>query len=178
MKLKKKHIVLVGMTGVGKTTIGRFLSKEISYNFIDVDIEIERATNLKIKDFFKTYGENEFRKIEKSIFMTAFLKNKNTVFSPGAGIFSGKELQNVILNQSICIFLNARISFLVSRLKKNISNRPMLSEGKLEETLKQMYIKRVKYYAKSHITIDVEETSISDILSKILKALKNYEKIG
>ena len=54
----------------------------------------------------------------------------------------------------------------------------MLSEGKLEETLKQMYIKRVKYYAKSHITIDVEETSISDILSKILKALKNYEKIG
>ena len=76
-----------------------------------MDIEIERATNLKIKDFFKTYGENEFRKIEKSIFMTAFLKNKNTVFSPGAGIFSGKELQNVILNQSICIFLNARISF-------------------------------------------------------------------
>ena len=72
MKLKKKHIVLVGMTGVGKTTIGRFLSKEISYNFIDVDIEIERATNLKIKDFFKTYGENEFRKIEKSIFYDSF----------------------------------------------------------------------------------------------------------
>ena len=65
MKLKKKHIVLVGMTGVGKTTIGKFLSKEISYNFIDVDIEVEKATNLRIRDFFKTYGENEFRKIEK-----------------------------------------------------------------------------------------------------------------
>ena len=177
MELKKKIIVLVGMTGVGKTTIGRSLSKEISYDFIDVDIEVEKATNLRIKDFFKTYGEKEFRKIEKSIFMTAFFKKKHTVISPGAGIFSDTEIKDIILNQSICIFLNARVGFLVSRLKKNISNRPMLSEGKLEETLKQMYIKRIKYYAKSHITIDVEETSISDILSKILRALKNYEKI-
>ena len=177
MKLKKNNIVLVGMTGVGKTTMGRFLSKEISCSFIDIDIEIEKATNLKIKDFFKTYGEYEFRKIEKSIFIENFYKYKYSVISPGAGIFYDKEIIDIILNESTCIFLKAKIDYLISRLKKNISNRPMLNEGKLEETLKQMYTERIKYYAKSHITIDVEETSISDILSKILKALMHYEKI-
>jgi len=177
MKFKKKNIVLVGMTGVGKSTVGRLLSKEISYNFIDIDVEIEKATNLRIKDFFKTYGEQEFRKIEKSIFMTTFFKNKTSVISPGAGIFYDNEIRETIFNKSRCIFLKARIKYLISRLKKNISNRPMLKEGKLEETLKQMYIERLKYYAKSHITIDVEETSLSDILSKILKALKDYDRI-
>lgn len=177
MKLKKNNIVLVGMTGVGKSYVGRLLSKEISYNFIDIDVEIEKATNLRIKDFFKIYGEQEFRKIEKSIFMTTFFKNKTSVISPGAGIFYYKEIRDTIFNKSRCIFLKARISHLISRLKKNIANRPMLNEGKLEETLKQMYTERLKYYEKSHITIDVEETSISDILSKILKALKDYDRI-
>ena len=173
----KKNIVFVGMTGVGKTTMGKSLSKEISCDFIDIDVEIEKATNLRIKDFFKTYGEDEFRKIEKSTFMKFFFQNKYSVISPGAGIFYFKEIRDIILNESTCIFLRARIDYLIYRLKKNISSRPMLNEGKLEETLKQMYTERIKYYAKSHITIDVEETSISDILSKILKALKDYEKI-
>ena len=161
MKLKKNNIVLVGMTGVGKSYVGRLLSKEISYNFIDIDVEIEKATNLRIKDFFKIYGEQEFRKIEKSIFMTTFFKNKTSVISPGAGIFYYKEIRDTIFNKSRCIFLKARISHLISRLKKIL----------------QMYTERLKYYEKSHITIDVEETSISDILSKILKALKDYDRI-
>ena len=63
------------MTGVGKTTIGKNLSKEIKMNFCDIDFEIEKATNLKIKDFFKMYGENEFRRIEK-ITLLKFINSK------------------------------------------------------------------------------------------------------
>jgi len=63
VKFPQKNIIIVGMTGVGKTTIGRVLSKETGINFIDIDQEIEKITNLKIRDFFKIYGENEFRKL-------------------------------------------------------------------------------------------------------------------
>ena len=71
------------MTGVGKTTIGKTLSKEIKMNFCDIDFEIEKATNLKIKDFFKMYGE-KFRRIEKITLLKFINSKENYVISPGA----------------------------------------------------------------------------------------------
>ena len=71
MHLRKNNIVILGMTGVGKTTIGKILSKILKFKFIDVDYEIEKASNLKVYDFFSQYGENEFRKLEKKIFEIA-----------------------------------------------------------------------------------------------------------
>ena len=65
MTFKNKNIILIGMTGVGKTSIGKILAKEIKRDFHDVDHEIEKITNLKIKDFFQIYGEKEFRRLEK-----------------------------------------------------------------------------------------------------------------
>ena len=67
MTLKNKNIIIVGMTGAGKTTIGKILSKEISRNFFDIDQEIEKISNLKIRDFFRIYGDAEFGKSEKSL---------------------------------------------------------------------------------------------------------------
>ena len=80
MTFKNKNIIIVGMTGVGKTTIGKVLSKEISRNFFDIDQEVEKVTNLKIKDFFSIYGEPEFRRLEKSILIKLIKKEKNLLF--------------------------------------------------------------------------------------------------
>ena len=98
------------------------------------------------------------------------------IIASGAGILSDEEIKNIILNKCICIFLNANLSTLISRLKKNLSNRPKLSEGKLEEKLKQMYIERINDYKKSHVTIDVDNISIPEAVSRISKALIKYEK--
>ena len=76
MNLRKKNIVILGMTGVGKTTIGKILSKILKYEFIDIDHEIEKASKLKIHDFFDNYGELEFRKLEKKIFFKSLQKKK------------------------------------------------------------------------------------------------------
>ena len=69
--------------------------------------------------------------------------------------------------------MNANISTLVSRLKKNLSNRPKLREGKLEDNLKQMYIERINDYRKCHITVNVDVTSITEVVRKIKISLKN-----
>ena len=77
MILEKKKIVLVGMTGVGKTTIGRVLSKILRRTFIDIDFEVEKASGQKIHHIFENYGENEFRKIEKkTLCLTSKVKPK------------------------------------------------------------------------------------------------------
>ena len=176
MEQLERRIVLVGMTGVGKTTIGKILAKELKMNFLDIDHEIEKQTNLKIKDFFKIYGETEFRRIEKSTLLECFRTKDRMIIASGAGILSDEEIKNIILSKCICIFLNANLSTLISRLKKNLSNRPKLSEGKLEENLKQMYIERINDYKKSHVTIDVDNISIPEAVSRISKALIKYEK--
>ena len=175
MTLKNKNIIIVGMTGAGKTTIGKVLSKEISRNFFDIDQEIEKISNLKIKDFFRIYGESEFRKLEKSILIKLINEKNKFVISPGAGIFCNEELRETLLKECICVFLNAKLSTLISRLKKNLSNRPKLNKGKLEDNLKQMYKERINHYNKSHFSINVSDTPILEIVKNIIETLKQYE---
>ena len=87
MTLKNKNIIIVGMTGAGKTTIGKILSKELSRNFFDIDHEVEKVTNLKIKDFFRIYGEPEFRRLERSILIKLINEKNKFVISPVKRVF-------------------------------------------------------------------------------------------
>ena len=118
MTLKNKNIIIVGMTGAGKTTIGKILSKEISRNFFDIDQEVEKVSNLKIKDFFRIYGEPEFRKLEKSILIKLINEKNKFVISPGAGIFCNEELREILLKECICVFLNAKFKYFDIKAKE------------------------------------------------------------
>ena len=109
--------------------------------------------------------------------MLKFLNYKEKlIISPGAGILKNQILKEEIFKSSICIFLKAKISSIIFRLKKNLSNRPLLNNGKLEENLKEMYINRINDYEKSHITIDVDNISVSEVISKIKKKLASYDQ--
>ena len=176
MILKKNNIVLLGMTGVGKTTIGKILSKTTMFDFVDVDYEIEKASNMKISDFFIKYNEEDFRKVEKKILVRNLLNKKNTVISTGAGVLSDEEIIKFVKNESISIFLNINLSILIKRLKKNIRGRPLLASGNLEKTLKLMYKDRLEKYNKADIKILVDGLSINEIISKIIEKLNCYEK--
>ncbi len=176
MILKKNNIVLLGMTGVGKTTIGKILSQSTKFDFIDIDFEIEKAANMKISDFFARYGEKEFRKIEKKILIRNFLNKNNTVISTGAGILGDKEIIKFVKDESISIFLDINLNTLTKRLKKNFRNRPMLASVNLEKTLKQMYKDRIEKYNNADIKILVDGLSINQIVSKIIEKLNYYEK--
>ena len=104
MILEKKKIVLLGMTGVGKTTIGRVLSKILRRTFIDIDFEVEKASGQKIHHIFERYGENEFRKIEKKTLYRFLDSENNLVISTGAGILSDQKTIDFIKENSICVF--------------------------------------------------------------------------
>ena len=176
MILEKKKIVLLGMTGVGKTTIGRVLSKILRRTFVDIDIEVEKASGQKIHHIFEKYGEDEFRKIEKKT-LYRFLNTKiNFVISTGAGILGDQETINIIKKNSVCIFLDIKINNLVERLNNNFKSRPLLKNGNLRENLENMKKKRIQNYEQAHIIIPVDGLSIPDIVRRVINNLKYHDK--
>lgn len=176
MNLRKNNIVMLGMTGVGKTTIGKILSKVLKAKFIDIDYEIEKASNLKVYEFFNQYGENEFRKLEKKVLLKSLCNTNKSVIATGAGILTDNEIISLIQTNSVSIFLDIKISNLLERLKYNLKNRPKLKKGSLKENLEIMYNNRILGYNQANIKIPVDELSTADVVSKIVKKLKNYDK--
>ena len=171
MNNSSKNIVLIGMAGVGKTTVGRVLSKKIQRKFLDIDQEFEDQTKIRITDFFTIYGEKEFRKIERRIINDVLTKNKKLVVSAGGGIFSNDEIRNLIIKKSITFFLDSSIETLAERLKKNFSNRPLLNKGNLRDNIEKLYQKRIKDYMMANHIILVDDLSVEDVVLNIIKRI-------
>jgi len=176
MILEKKKIVLLGMTGVGKTTIGRVLSKILRRTFVDIDFEVEKASGQKIHHIFEEYGENEFRKIEKKTLYRFLDIEKNFVISTGAGILGDQETIDNIKKKSICIFLEIKINNLVERLNNNYKSRPLLKNGDIKKKLESMIKKRIQNYEQAHIVVSVDGLSIPDIVRRVINNLKYHDK--
>ena len=164
-------IIGVGMAGVGKTTVGRVLSKKIHRKFLDLDQEFEEQTKIRITEFFAIYGEKEFRKIERRIINDVLTKNNNLVVSAGGGIFSNNEIRDQIIEKSNTFFLNSSVETLAERLKKNFSNRPLLNKGNLRENIEKLYDKRIKNYMMAKHIILVDNLSIEDVVLNIIKKI-------
>ena len=171
MNNSSKNIVLIGMAGVGKTSVGRVLSKKIQRKFLDIDQEFEDQTIIRITDFFAIYGEKEFRKIERRIINDVLTKNKKLVVSAGGGIFSNDEIRDLIIKKSITFFLDSSIETLAERLKKNFSNRPLLNKGNLRDNIEKLYQKRIKDYMMANHIISVDELSIEEVVLNIIKRI-------
>ena len=176
MHLRKNNIVILGMTGVGKTTIGKILSKILKFKFIDVDYKIEKASNLKVSDFLKNM-EKKNLELEKKIFLKSLQSKENTIISSGSRILSDEEIILEMKKKSISIFLDINTSNLVNRLKYNIRNRPKLQRGNLKKNLENMYKNRITNYNQADIKISVNELPAGDVVSRIIKKL-NYEKFN
>ena len=163
----KKNLVLTGMMGVGKTTIGRNIAKKLGLKFIDIDEVIETREKSTIKDIFKLKGEQYFRKIEKKITFE-FLKKRNLVIALGGGAFINRSIRKEAKNSTISFWLDVNTKFLLQRLKK-IRKRPLLNRNNLEETVNKIYSERKKIYNESNFRIKCDEMNKEIIANKIIK---------
>ena len=161
-----KNIVLLGMMGAGKSTIGYLLSNKINSDFYDIDKIIEEEEGLKISDIFKQKGENYFRKIEEKICLRILKLNKK-IISLGGGSFLNNKVREEIQNNHISFWLNWNTSTIIKRIKKN-KNRPML-KNMTENDINKLIIKRKKIYEKAHLKINCENLSKNEIINKIIK---------
>ncbi len=169
----KKNLVLTGMMGVGKSTVGKNLAQKLSYNFVDIDRTIESREGSTINLIFKNKSESYFRKLENEISLEK-LKKKNTVISLGGGAFLNKSIRREIKNTSVSFWLDVDVSELIKRLKKT-KKRPLLYNKNLNVTVNKIYLERKKTYSEADYRIKCNFLGPDKIVDKILKL---YEKSG
>lgn len=166
----KTLIVLTGMMGSGKTTVGKFLARILKFDFVDLDNEIEKSEGKSITQIFNDNGEQYFRFLEKEK-VQEYINSKNTVLSLGGGTFEDKETQKLLKKNGIVIYLKASPSTLLKRTKVTI-HRPLLHTNFSLETLSFILNKRKKNYEKAHHIIEVNNKTKKETVKKILGVLK------
>ena len=166
-----KNLTLTGMMGVGKSTIGKILAKQLNYKFVDVDKLIEKKEGSTINYIFKNKSESYFRKIENDITLVE-LKKYNSVISMGGGAFLNNLIRKNAKKLSISFWLDVSIDVLIKRLKKN-NKRPLLFKKNTNEEVKKIYFDRKKIYNEADYRIICDSLKSREIARKILNI---YEK--
>jgi shikimate kinase len=171
--LDGRPIVLVGMMGAGKTTVGRRLANRLGRHFIDSDEEIETAAGMTIEDIFATHGEADFRAGEVRV-IARLLKDKDIVLGTGGGAFINLETRALVKSEAVSVWIKADFDLLFARVSRR-SNRPLLKTPNPRETLKKLIDARYPTYAEADITVvstDVPQDQVaSDVIDAVLAHL-------
>ena len=165
-----KNIVLVGMMGSGKSSIGKLLSRKTGLDFIDIDALIEKKENKSITEIFKVNGEKYFRDLEEKISIKK-LKEYNNVISLGGGAFLNAKIRKKSSLNSITVWLNWKTSTLIDRIKDS-KKRPVITNLKANE-IKDLIEERSKIYNLSDYKVNCDKLSKSEIVDKIKDFYEN-----
>lgn len=166
-----RPIVLVGMMGAGKSTVGRRLAARLGLAFVDADDEIEQAAGMTIADIFEHLGEPEFRDGERRV-IARLLEGERQVIATGGGAFMNAQTRQLILDRAIAIWLDADIDILVERVARR-DTRPLLKGKDPRAVLTALAAQRNPVYALAPIHIKSSATPHEVTIDMILRALEN-----
>tara|TARA_Y100001978_G_scaffold92650_1_gene82955 strand:- start:701 stop:1330 length:630 start_codon:yes stop_codon:yes gene_type:complete len=170
--VKKKTIVLVGIMGAGKTTVGKILADRIGIQFVDADQEIERAAGCTITDIFEKYGEAEFRKGEERV-ISRILSGQPCVLATGGGAFMSQATRLLIKKTATSVWLRVSFEVLAKRLEKR-SGRPLLQTVDPQQTLRALINKRYPIYNDADLIVDAKDDAVDITVSKVVECLGDY----
>jgi shikimate kinase len=168
-RLESRSIVLVGMMGSGKSSIGKRLAQRLSLPFVDADSEIETAAAMTIPEIFATRGEAEFRAGEKRV-IERILANGPQVVATGGGAFMNAETRERVARHGVSIWLKADPDVLMRRVRKR-ANRPLLQTADPDRTLRELLAAREPTYALADLTIISREEPHEIAVEAIMAAL-------
>lgn len=171
-RLKDRPIVLVGMMGAGKTTVGRRLAARLNWPFVDSDHEIEEAAGMSIPDFFATHGEDEFRAGEAKV-ISRLLKNTHSVLGTGGGAFINQQTRALIKGQAISVWIKAEFDLLFARVSKR-ATRPLLQTKNPRATLQKLMDDRYPIYTEADITVTSRDVPHDVVATDIIAAINTY----
>tara|TARA_Y100000590_G_scaffold159600_1_gene183124 strand:- start:1703 stop:2215 length:513 start_codon:yes stop_codon:yes gene_type:complete len=165
-----KNLILVGMMGSGKSSIGKIVSKKLEFEFIDIDDKIEEIEKNTISEIFKKNGEKYFRNIEEIISIKS-LKLNNKVIALGGGGYINPTIRKYVLKKCISVWLNWKSDILINRIK-NSKKRPLAMKLNISE-LQKLIINRSTIYNLSDYKINCDKLDKIKIVEKILSFYEN-----
>lgn len=167
-----RPIALVGLMGVGKTTVGRRLAKELSRAFFDSDEEIERASGRTVAGYFRDHGEADFRAGERRV-IDRLLDGTPVVLATGGGAFIQDETRDILQSRALTVFLRGDFETVFARVRKK-DTRPLLHVDDPRATFQKLYDERYPIYARAHITVDIAKGPHARTVSRVKKAIAAY----
>ena len=172
--LDGRSIVLVGLMGAGKSTIGRRLAQKLDLAFVDADAEIEQAAGKSVQDIFRDHGEVSFREGERRV-IARLLESGPQVLATGGGAFMTEETRNNISRRGIAVWLKADIALLMKRVRRR-DNRPLLKADNPEEVMQTLIEQRYPVYSQADIIVESRDVPHSSIVSDVIRALAAYQR--
>lgn len=172
---KTGPIILIGLMGAGKTTIGKKLAQHLSIPFIDSDHEIEKTAGCTISDIFEQYGEAEFRRVEHEV-IRRLIKQSSVVIATGGGAFMHAKTRQLLKEQTTTIWLHCNVDTLLERISHH-THRPLLNSGDKREILSNLITTRYPVYAEADYTIPCHDNKIETTLTQILSTLEQAKKM-
>jgi len=172
-RLGARSIVLVGMMGAGKSSIGRRLASRLNIPFVDADIEIERAAGMSIADIFARHGEADFRSGEARV-IARLLDGGPQVLATGGGAVMNADTRAAIKAKGVSIWLTAEVDVLIRRIHKRRHERPMLQAADPAARLRELLAVREPVYALSDLTVQSREAPHEAIVAEIVAVLGDF----
>ncbi len=167
-----KTVVLVGMMGAGKTTLGRRIAPRLGLPFFDVDTEIEQAAGMSVSELFETHGEKSFRDGEARV-VKRLLDGPPHVLATGGGAVIREDTRAIIKNRAISVWIRADVETLARRATRR-DTRPLLRSGDPQETLRQLAASRERFYAEADIHVDSQPGPHALTVELIIEKLADY----
>lgn len=165
-----RPVVLVGMMGAGKSTVGIRLARALRVPFTDMDHAIEEATGFSISDIFASYGEPTFRELEMKT-AEYLLSKPPHIIASGGGAFAQDHIRELMNREAVTLWLAAPIDVLVERVSRR-DTRPLLQTGDKGEILKDLMRKREPYYREAQLAVDSDTGPHETVVERILRTLQ------
>ncbi|KAA1179315.1 shikimate kinase [Rhizobium tropici] len=172
--LGQRNLVLVGLMGAGKSSVGRLLAQQLGIPFVDTDVEIERVSRMTIAELFAAYGELEFRALETRV-IKRLLKGGPRVVSTGGGAFINESTRLHVKRGSLSVWLKADLDVLWDRVNKR-DTRPLLKTENPKQTLENLMNARYPIYAEADLTVLSRDVSKEIMVKEVLAAIAEGKK--
>ena len=176
-ELDRRSIVLVGMMGAGKSSVGRRLAGRLGIPLVDADTEIEKAAGMSIPDIFARHGEADFRSGEARV-IARLLEGGPQVLATGGGAFMNPDTRAVIKAKGVSVWLNAEFDVLMRRINKRKNERPLLQTADPAATLEQLLAARNPIYAQADVAVQSREVPHETIVAEIVAAIAAHLGLG
>ena len=176
-KIHSNGVAIVGLPGVGKSTVGLQLARRLNYEFSDVDDLIESKVGLSIREYFSIHGEHQFRRIEESLIATLGRVGKR-VLATGGGAVVRPANRQVLRDIATVVYLNANSDDLIQRLAGN-NNRPLMQGVDLAHRLRSLFEQRDPLYRQAaHIQVQISKNdTVEVVVDSVVQALSRYDAL-